>query len=188
MQYIASLSYGKDSLYMLEVIHKNKLPLDRIVHAEIMATKDISADLPPMMEFKEKADRIILNRYGIKVEHIKSKYTYEEYFYKKRSAKAKKENINKMYGFPIQNGNWCNSVLKMSVLNKLNKKDTIQYVGIAADEPQRYHVLNNKKISPLIDYNTTEKECFEWCKNNNLLSPIYKKQSVADAGFAITNQ
>ena len=37
MEYIASISYGKDSLAMLEVIHRNNLPLDRIVHVEIMA-------------------------------------------------------------------------------------------------------------------------------------------------------
>ena len=45
MEYIASISYGKDSLAMLEVIYQNNLPLDRIVHVEIMATKDIPADL-----------------------------------------------------------------------------------------------------------------------------------------------
>lgn len=49
MKYIASLSYGKDSIAMLEVIKQNKLPLDRIVHAEIMATPNIPADLPEMM-------------------------------------------------------------------------------------------------------------------------------------------
>ena len=57
MQYIAIKSYGKDSLAMLEVIKQHGLPLDRIVHVEIMATKDIPADLPPMMEFKKRADR-----------------------------------------------------------------------------------------------------------------------------------
>ena len=60
MEYIASISYGKDSLAMLEVIHLHNLPLDRIVHVEIMATNTIHADLPPMVAFKEKADKIIL--------------------------------------------------------------------------------------------------------------------------------
>lgn len=45
-------------------------PLDRIVTAEIWATDEISADLPPMVEFKEKADRIIKQRYGIDVTHV----------------------------------------------------------------------------------------------------------------------
>lgn len=64
MEYIASISYGKDSLAMLEVIHRHNLPLDRIVHVEIMATNTIHADLPPMVAFKEKADKIIYEKYG----------------------------------------------------------------------------------------------------------------------------
>lgn len=69
-QYILALSYGKDSLACLEAIKLLGLPLDRIVHAEAWATDTIPADLPPMVDFKAKADKIILDRYGIKVEHI----------------------------------------------------------------------------------------------------------------------
>lgn len=69
-QYVLSLSYGKDSLACLEAIKLLDLPLDRVVHTEVWATENIHADLPLMVAFKEKADRIILDRYGIKVEHI----------------------------------------------------------------------------------------------------------------------
>lgn len=58
-QYVLSLSYGKDSLACLGAIEKLGLPLDRIVHAEVWATDTIPADLPPMVEFKKKADAII---------------------------------------------------------------------------------------------------------------------------------
>ena len=37
MEHIASLSYGKDSIAMLEVIKEYDMPLDRIVHVEIFA-------------------------------------------------------------------------------------------------------------------------------------------------------
>lgn len=71
MQYIASLSYGKDSLAMIHVIRDVlDWPLDRIITAEVWATDTIPADLPPMVEFKEKADKAILERWGIKVEHF----------------------------------------------------------------------------------------------------------------------
>lgn len=63
------LSYGKDSLACLEAIKILGLPLTRIIHTEIWATETISADLPPMVEFKKKADKIIKERYGIEVEH-----------------------------------------------------------------------------------------------------------------------
>ena len=55
MEHILSLSYGKDSLACLGAIKKLGLPLDRIIHAEIWATDTIPADLPPMIEFKEKS-------------------------------------------------------------------------------------------------------------------------------------
>ena len=96
MEHILSLSYGKDSIACLGAIEKLGWPLDRIVHAEVWATDTIPADLPPMVEFKSKADRIILERWGIEVEHIfveKSgeKWTYESNFYKS----VKPENLQK---------------------------------------------------------------------------------------------
>lgn len=70
-QYVASLSYGKDSLAMLHVITDVlHWQLDRIITADVWATDTIPADLPPMVEFKEKADRIIKERWGIEVEHV----------------------------------------------------------------------------------------------------------------------
>lgn len=57
-EHILSLSYGKDSLACLGAIEALGWPLDRIVHAEVWATDTIPADLPPMVEFKAKADRI----------------------------------------------------------------------------------------------------------------------------------
>lgn len=173
MQYIASVSYGKDSLAMLEIIKENNLPLDRIIHAEIMATKELYADLPEMVEFKDKADKIILERYGIEVERIVAPKTYEEYFYQVVKGK-KSKNAGKIYGWPYQKGAWCNSRLKMSVLNKFNKKDIVQYIGIAVEEVNRYGILRENKRSPLIEYGITENYCYDWCKENDLLSPIYQ--------------
>jgi len=68
-QYVLSLSYGKDSMACLEAIRLLGWPLDRIVTAEVWATDTIQADLPPMVEFKDYADKVILERYGIQVEH-----------------------------------------------------------------------------------------------------------------------
>lgn len=62
MEHILSLSYGKDSLACLGAIEELGWPLDRIVHAEVWATDTIPADLPPMVEFKKKADWTIVNK------------------------------------------------------------------------------------------------------------------------------
>lgn len=117
-QYVLSLSYGKDSLACLEAIKRLGYPLDRIVHAEVWATDTIPADLPPMVEFKAHADRIIKERYGIEVEHICAmkngkKLTYEDIFYRPMKRKVERERI---YGFPILKGNWCTSNLKQQAL------------------------------------------------------------------------
>lgn len=85
-EYVLSLSYGKDSLACLGAIEQLGWPLDRIIHAEVWATDTIPADLPPMVEFKSKADKIIKDRWGIDVEHLCAarngeKLTYEKLFY-----------------------------------------------------------------------------------------------------------
>lgn len=67
---VLSLSYGKDSLACLGACEQLGIKIDRIVHAEVWATDTIPADLPPMVEFKKHADKIIKKRYGIEVEHI----------------------------------------------------------------------------------------------------------------------
>ena len=70
MEHILSLSYGKDSLACLEACKLLGYPIDRVIHAEVWATDTIPAELPPMIEFKAKADRIIKERYVLTVEHI----------------------------------------------------------------------------------------------------------------------
>lgn len=169
-QRVLSLSYGKDSLACLGAIEQLGLPLDRIIHAEVWATDTIPADLPEMVEFKEKADAIIKDRYGIEVEHISSEVSYEEQFYKRRFNKKKE--IDCIYGFPCIRGAWCNDRLKTVLLNKINKGN-ICYIGIASDEPNRFHNLTDEKISPLVEAGWTEDMCREWCIKNDLLSPIY---------------
>ena len=174
-EHILCLSHGKDSLACLGAIEQLGWPLDRIVHAEVWATDTIPADLPPMVEFKAYADKTIKDRWGITVEHIRSKYTYQDCFYMicgNNGRAAKSKCAGSIYGWPFQRGPWCNSRLKQHVLGKL-PKDAMQYVGIAADEPSRFHVLSDKKRSPLLEAGWTEADCRRWCEENNLLSPIY---------------
>ena len=231
MQYILSLSYGKDSLACLGAIEQLGWPLDRIIHAEVWATDTIPADLPPMMEFKKKADKIILDRWGIEVEHVCAMTTYEECFYKipkkrkrnntefngkcrgfpfqkgawcqrdlkvnpleKRQKKKTYEDVfyherkkgnkkGQIYGFPIQGYPICNSELKRPVFKKVESKDSISYLGIAADEPNRFHDLNDQKKSPLVEAGWTEAMCREWCDKNDLLSPIYTTSARGGCWF-----
>ena len=173
MEHILSLSYGKDSLACLGAIEQLGWPLDRIVHAEVWATDTIPADLPPMVEFKAKADKIIKERWGIEVEHVKGKRSYQDLFYREKSLKAK-HNPGKIRGWPfVAKGAWCQGDTKMPPLKTLERGGNIIYIGIAADEPSRFHVLSSTKKSPLVELGWTEEFCRQWCEDNDLLSPIY---------------
>ena len=174
MEHILSLSYGKDSLACLGAIEELGWPLDRIVHAEVWATDTIPADLPPMVEFKAKADEIIKKRWGIEVERVSSGVTFEDGFYFERGRTGRKTKFDcKRYGWPMQRGQWCLQQLKLPALNKIISKDCAQYIGIAADEPNRFHNLTDTKKSPLVEAGWDEAKCRKWCEENNLLSPIY---------------
>lgn len=172
-QHVLSLSYGKDSLACLGAIEKLGWPLDRIVHAEVWATDTIPADLPPMVEFKAKADRIIRERWGIEVEHVRSNVTFESGFYFERGRTGRKTKYDgKRYGWPMQRGQWCLQQLKLPALQKIGKNN-IQYLGIACDEPSRFGNLSDTKKSPLVEAGWDEAYCRRWCEENGLLSPIY---------------
>lgn len=127
MEHILSLSYGKDSLACLGAIEQLGLPLDRIVHAEIWATDTIPADLPPMIDFKKKADAIIKDRWGIEVEHIAAKRErerdcFERLFYKVyRTGK----NAGKIWGFPFVSASWCSSYLKVTPINSYFRENLL---------------------------------------------------------------
>ena len=100
-QHILSLSYGKDSLACLGAIEKLGWPLDRIIHAEVWATDTISADLPPMVEFKA--------RWGIEGEHLCAtrngeKMTDEKLFITSPNERMKNRMGGGTPGSPIREG------------------------------------------------------------------------------------
>ena len=173
MEHILSLSYGKDSMACFGACEFLGWPIDRVVTAEVWATDTIPADLPPMVEFKAKADKIIKERWGIEVEHVKSDVTFEKGFYFERGRTGRKTKFDgKRCGWPMQRGQWCLQQLKLPALAKIGKNN-IQYIGIAADEPNRFHNLSKTKKSPLVEAGWDEAYCRQWCEENNLLSPIY---------------
>jgi hypothetical protein len=129
-EHIARISYGKDSLKMLEVIHSRGLPIDRITTTYVWATDTISANLPPMEEFKARMDQCIWELYRIEVEHLcarnpdGSKRTYEQMFYhvpqRKNSQTVQVERERErdglrpgsILGFPDLWNPWCQAGLK----------------------------------------------------------------------------
>lgn len=139
-QYIARISYGKDSLKMLEVIKSRGLPLDRITTTDVWATDTISANLPPMQAFKERMDQKIWGMYRIEVERLcarnkdGSKRTYEQMFYHIPNRKNRGGGYcqGTILGFPDLWNPWCQAGLKRNAYAQSPRK----YYRI----PSKHHV------------------------------------------------
>ena len=174
-KYIASISFGKDSLAMLIKIKELNLPLDEVIYCDIRFDDDISGEMPKMAEFIPKAEKILKDKFDITVKHITYKRTFKEQFY---TIKQRGKHIGDNYGFPFVIGAWCNSRLKMEPIRNYLKSiddEVIEYVGIAYGEAKRYERLNHDThIAPLYDLKITEKEAMEICRKYDLLSPIYE--------------
>lgn len=187
-QHIARISHGKDSLKMLDVIVSRGLPLDRITTTDVWATDTIRGEYPEMVKFKERADEYIWRKYRIEVEHLCAmkngeKVTYEKMFYRVPKRQNGEERIR---GWPIRKAAWCQN-LKTGVRDKIRSKKTIEYIGIAADEPKRFGQLTDKKRAPLVEYDICEGLCGLYCQYEGILSPSYAN-SCRDGCWMCHNQ
>lgn len=181
MKHILFLSFGKDSMATLIKVLELKLPLDEVVYVDIRFDEEISGEHPAMAEWIPTAERILKEQFGITVKHLTAKVTFKEQFYK---VKQKGNHVGDNYGFPYVVGAWCNSRLKLEVINDYIKSlnDIVcEYVGLAFDEPIRFAKLlrkSNDRIfyrSILFEQLITEKQAFEICADYSLKSPVYSR-------------
>lgn len=171
MRNIACISYGKDSLAQLEVMYQHDLPLTDIVTSDVMATPDIPAYLPELMDFRHRVDSEIKARYGIAVTHVKAEKSFVELFYQQLTSRSKYEGI---IGWPPAFGHWCMRKLKQEPIRQyFDGLDYVEWIGIAADETNRHNQLNDRKRSALVEYGVVEAQAMEICKGLNWVSPSY---------------
>lgn len=158
----ASVSGGKDSFYMLNLILQNpdKYPLDMVVHFELEIDWVWAKEVIDFMEAR-------CVQAGIKFVRIKPRKTFQELYEK--------------YDLPTRNARWCNKSYKLDCKKQLNKWITeqncrpIAYIGLCADETQRfkYDIGDWKEQDccyPLAEEGITEDIIWEWAKTQ----PIFK--------------
>lgn len=177
MKYIASCSFGKDSLAMILTIIEHGLPLDEVVYCEVMFDDATSGEYPEHAAFiHDKAIPILELVYGLKVRVLRHTWNYKNECFRLRK-KGKYEGTP--VGFPMRRGPWCNK-MKIHPIRDYRKEQTDEvheYVGIAIDEPERLARLTPNKSSPLADYGITEARAMDLCREHYLLSPIYQTQA-----------
>lgn len=86
--YIASCSFGKDSIATILLALENNEPLDRVVFAEVMFDheKGISGEIPEHIQWVYDIAIPKLGSMGVKVDVVKDKQDYKSFFYKCRGG------------------------------------------------------------------------------------------------------
>lgn len=80
--YIASCSFGKDSIATILLALENNEPLDRVVFAEVMFDheKGISGEIPEHIQWVYDIAIPKLKSMGVKVDVVKDKQDYKSFF------------------------------------------------------------------------------------------------------------
>lgn len=175
MKYIASCSFGKDSLAQIIVGMEHGDPIDKVIYSEVMFTDNISGEFPEHRNFIYNTAIPKLEKdYGLKTVILRSKQTMWSDFH---TVRVRGANAGKLRGFPIPGLCNINRDCKIKPIKEYLKKqkDVVQYVGIAADEPKRLARLEGtNKVSLLAKYGIDEQTAKDICKKHGLLSPIYE--------------
>lgn len=162
--YWASVSGGKDSLYMLNLILHNldKYPLDGVVHYELDIDYPFIHDVIDYMESECK-------RFNIPFVRFSPRKSWLELYDR--------------YGFPTRIARWCNSKYKLDCakqqeewLNSLGYY-TVVYIGYCADEEKRYRkrkLLEGRERYPLVEEGVFESSILEWAKTEPRFNHYYE--------------
>lgn len=175
--YIASCSFGKDSIATILLALENNEPLDRVVFSEVMFDHErgISGEIPEHIEWVYNIAIPKLESMGVKVDVVRANKDYVSLCTRNFKRGEKK---GRMYGLQSSRFCYANSELKVQPIRDYYKKFKhfiiTQYVGIAIDEPIRLARLERtNKISLLAKYGYTEQMAMDKCREYNLVSPIY---------------
>lgn len=177
--YVASCSFGKDSLATILLALEHNEPLDRVAFCEVMYDhkRNISGELPTHIQWVNEVARPKLQSWGLQVDTIRANEDFLTLF--SREIRSGHNKGLKM-GFPMMGACYVESYCKTSTIRRYYRelrasRPLICYVGIAADETPRLVGINRSrtKISLLAKYGVTEAMAKDMCKANGLLSPIY---------------
>ena len=162
--YWASVSGGKDSLYMLNLILHNldKYPLNGVCHFELEIDYPFIHDVIDYMEDECK-------RFGIPFMRFKPRKKWEELYEK--------------YGFPTRVARWCNNIYKLDCAKQMEEwlnsigYYTVAYIGFCADEEKRFSkraLLKGTERYPLVEGGVLESSILEWAKTQPIFNHFYE--------------
>lgn len=170
MKYIASVSFGKDSLAMLLLLIAKKYPLDEVVFY------DTGKEFKAIYDTRDKIIPLLYEK-GIKYTELHPVLSFDYKMFEKPVCKRGTKTIHK-YGY-----SWCGGTCRWGTTDKLQAiekycKGNYEYVGIAADEKERLiKERKGNKLFPLADWKLTERDCKKYCYTKG-----FKWLEITDTG------
>lgn len=163
MKYIASCSFGKDSLAMVLRLLKEDKPLDEVIFF------NTGMEFDSIYHNRDKIKELLFQKdIGFTELHSKNTFLFDMLV---RPVKYRKPD-DKPY--PIHYGyEWCGGNARWGTSEKLSAikkhyratyadEEIFEYVGIAADEPERIKD-DIHKLYPLVEWGMTESDCLQYC-------------------------
>lgn len=157
--YVADVSGGKDSLFMLYKIMENPsmFPLDAIIHYKLEIDWEFTNNVCD--KYKKLSKKL-----NIPYIEITPTRSFKELYEK--------------YGMPTRRARWCNNIYKLDCKKQYEKYQkehgykVIHYIGFCADEVKRFK--DNDDIYPLVQLGIEEKTILNWARNIPLFDNWYK--------------
>lgn len=175
VKYIASVSFGKDSLAMLLRLLEENYPLDFVVFYN--TGMEFSCIYKIRDEVKD-----LLNMRGIRFVELSPDEPFLFSMFERKIKYRWQDGYHYGYG-------WCGGPCRWGTKYKLLaiqrfkdslNDDVIDYVGIAADEPERFEKAKIEgKVLPLVDWGMTESDCLQYCRNRGF---VWQEQSNTESG------
>ena len=173
-KYVASCSFGKDSIATVLLAKAHREPLDEVVYCEVMFDKDVSGEVPEHRDFIYETAIPKLEGMGVKIVVLRSEKTYVDLF---TGRVTRGPNKGMVRSFPLCGKCAVQRDCKVRSIRQYQKTlpaNTVQYIGIAHDEQDRLLRLEDgRQVSLLAKYNFTEQDAWQLCEKAGLLSPVY---------------
>ncbi len=156
MKYVASLSGGKDSVAMVLRLMEENRPLTNAVFF------DTGMEFKAVYNVLDKIEPEI-RAYGAEFKVLKPE---NDFLVDMLLRPVHEGTERERFGY-----DWCGGMCRWRTAGKINAiqkylnslhDDYVQYIGIAADEPNRIKYENNKTY-PLNEWGMTEAECLQYC-------------------------
>lgn len=174
--YIATISGGKDSVTMCDLLLKNGYPVDYILFNDTTNEYDL------MYEYIEKLKEYFLSRYSKEITTTTPIRSFKESILRKVTRSKTKSRNGNYVGLPVANGEaMCHlrKTLKIDPTDKWIRKNIKGsykiYIGFTIDEKHRAINKKGNEIYPLVDFfKMSENDCKQYLINQEMENPLYR--------------